>query len=341
MSSLLSEIKISDLYVNTTNDESTYKATSDSSDIIPIPTKFYEELDAIRNGLMSDSSNATRIATSEFRVKFNFTWKGVPLRAERLNTIGGPVFVCRNWGTEGLKKLDQYGFSTKLIPHLLSPKIRNGLFLFMGPTGSGKSTAAAACLVQRLEEIGGAAWTLECPVERPLNGRHGKGYCYQIEVESDNYFGEGIKQIVRASPNILLIGEIRTAEAANEAVLAAAGGMLVITTYHASDLLIGLARFAKQCGEKDIFASVLCGALFLNLKTGSEVRKMLPGQERLPGRQIIPDRVLQVDPLMLTGSPEKVDPIRSIIRSDNIGTLSSVILAQKESFIMQKDNVIL
>lgn len=331
----LYDLNFSDIFINQKNEQSTYKKDSDSVELYNIPASFYEELDSLRAGLINDSLEYRGDSVVKIKQKFNFRWNSVPLRVARLETVDGPVFVCRHWGS--LKTLVELGFGTRLTPYLLSPKIRNGLFIFMGKAGSGKSTAAAATMIERLQTIGGAAWTLECPVERPLHGQHNKGFCYQMEVESDHDFGDGIKQVVRASPNILLIGEIRTPEAANEAIFAAAAGMLVITTYHASDLLIGLSRFAKQCGEKEIFSSVLCGALYLNLESGKEIKKSLPGYERLPGKQVIPDKILQVDPLMLTGPPEKVDPIRSILRSDNIGTLSSVIHAQREAFIMNRD----
>ena len=220
-----------------------------------MPQSCHEELARLR-ALLIDRSGRDKGDSQDFKVD----WQETRLRVERMDTSEGAIYVCRRYGVTP-RRLADLGFPPMIAQRLLATDdktgFREGLVAFLGRTGSGKSTAAAAYIIERLEQSGGVCWTAENPIELALQGRHGKGVCYQLEVADDYGFGEAIRHILRASPNLILIGEIRDKTAAQEAIHAALTGHLVVTTLHANDLLTGLARLARLAGDPVLLADAL------------------------------------------------------------------------------------
>jgi hypothetical protein len=333
----LFDIVFSDLFMPSDLDEAYYKETTDASGISFFPDALRQDLAELQ-AMLKQADNGN---------DFNIVFQGHELRAVAMGSGDSRVYVCRNFtkgkNPERLRTLDELGVPSRVIAELLSPKIRSGLIIIEGQPGSGKSTTASALLVERLQN-GGVGWTLERPIERRLSGRHGKGMCHQVGVESDAAFGAHIEKAVRAGSNILFIGEVRNAEAAREAVLAAAGGMLVILTFHAKDLLIGLKRFARLCGEPDLLAESLLAVLYLTLSSRKEQMMRMSGQttSQLPGRTIYQDHNLYVDPLFVTGPETSSDvvSVRSAIRAGDvpgqagIAGLASLVKSQHSRFII-------
>lgn len=149
-----------------------------------------------------------------------------------------------------------------------------GLILISGPTGSGKSTTAAATVVSRLIEFSGYAHTVEEPVEHPLNGWHGQGYCTQTQVKENGSgcWEKALQGVLRSqavgTPSMLFIGEIREDGAAREALRAAGNGFLVITTSFASDVATAVQSFSDRIekGQIEMFSQLLRGLLFQRLE---------------------------------------------------------------------------
>lgn len=149
-----------------------------------------------------------------------------------------------------------------------------GLILISGPTGSGKSTTAAATVVSRLIEFSGYAHTVEEPVEHPLNGWHGQGYCTQTQVRENGNgcWEKALQGVLRSqavgTPSMLFIGEIREDGAAREALRAAGNGFLVITTSFASDVATAVQSFSDRIekGQIEMFSQLLRGLLFQRLE---------------------------------------------------------------------------
>lgn len=149
-----------------------------------------------------------------------------------------------------------------------------GLILISGPTGSGKSTTAAATVVSRLIEFSGYAHTVEEPVEHPLNGWHGQGYCTQTQVRENGIgsWEKALQGVLRSqavgTPSMLFIGEIREDGAAREALRAAGNGFLVITTSFASDVATAVQSFSDRIekGQIEMFSQLLRGLLFQRLE---------------------------------------------------------------------------
>lgn len=108
----------------------------------------------------------------------------------------------------------------------------SGLVMFVGQTGSGKSTTIASMANQWNKEKSSSIYTLEKPIEYIYP--EGKSLVIQREVGLHvASFAEGVENAKRSHPRIIIVGEILNAETARSALLAAASGHLVISTMHA------------------------------------------------------------------------------------------------------------
>ena len=105
---------------------------------------------------------------------------------------------------------------------------RTGMFLFSGPTGSGKTTTLYTILNAA---EGKKIFTLEDPIEV----YSGKYVQLQVNEKQNLGYDAGIKQLMRHDPDIIMIGEIRDSTAARMAVRSALTGHLVVTTIHAQN----------------------------------------------------------------------------------------------------------
>ena len=127
-----------------------------------------------------------------------------------------------------------------------------GLVIFSGPTGSGKTTTLYS-LLNSIE--GKKIYTIEDPVE-VYNSNY-----VQLQInEAINFtYEEGIKQILRHDPDIIMIGEIRDSKAAKMAVVAANTGHLVLTTLHSSTSSSAISRLVELgVNEAHLYEILLC-----------------------------------------------------------------------------------
>ncbi len=129
---------------------------------------------------------------------------------------------------------------------------RTGLFIFSGPTGSGKTTSLYTILN---ECEGKKIFTLEDPVE-VVNEHY-----IQLQVNEKQHmsYADGIKQLMRHDPDIIMIGEIRDQEAAEMAVRSALTGHLVVTSLHASSCISAIYRMLELGVSQFQLQDVLCG----------------------------------------------------------------------------------
>ena len=130
----------------------------------------------------------------------------------------------------------------KLPPVLLQTVMeKRGLILFVGGTGSGKSTSLAALIDYRNRNSGGHIITIEDPVE--YVHRHKKSIINQREVGVDTRsFHAALKNTLRQAPDVILIGEIRDRETMEHALAVADAGHLAISTLHANNATQALDR---------------------------------------------------------------------------------------------------
>lgn len=145
--------------------------------------------------------------------------------------------VARNINTE-IPKFDDLG-----LPQVLKELVmtKRGLILFVGGTGSGKSTSLAALIDHRNSTAGGHIITIEDPVE--YVHKHKKSIINQREVGVDTRtFRNALKNTLRQAPDVILIGEIRDRETMEHALEFAETGHLAISTLHANNANQALER---------------------------------------------------------------------------------------------------
>jgi len=140
-------------------------------------------------------------------------------------------------------KLDIPRFEDLKLPDILLDVVmeKRGLILFVGATGSGKSTSLAALIDYRNRNSSGHIITIEDPVE--YIHRHKKSIINQREVGVDTRsFQAALKNTLRQAPDVILIGEIRDRETMEHALAFADTGHLAISTLHANNANQALDR---------------------------------------------------------------------------------------------------
>ncbi|MBD3656146.1 MULTISPECIES: PilT/PilU family type 4a pilus ATPase [Marinobacter] len=153
--------------------------------------------------------------------------------------------VARNIVTE-IPNADDLG-----LPPILKDVVmaKRGLVLFVGATGSGKSTSLAALIDYRNSNSSGHIITIEDPVE--YIHRHKKCIVNQREVGVDTRsFHKALKNTLRQAPDVILIGEIRDRETMEHALAFAETGHLCISTLHANNANQALDRIINFFPEE-------------------------------------------------------------------------------------------
>jgi len=156
---------------------------------------------------------------------------------QQRNEVG---IVARNIKTDipNFKDLGLPETLTKLMMH------KNGLILFVGGTGSGKSTSLASLIDYRNTNSDGHIITIEDPVE--FIHPHKKSIVNQREVGVDTFsYEEALKNTLRQAPDVILIGEIRTQETMEHALAFAETGHLCLSTLHANNANQALDRITN------------------------------------------------------------------------------------------------
>lgn len=138
--------------------------------------------------------------------------------------------VIRRIVTE-IPKLQSLGLPSALVDLIMA---KRGLVLFVGGTGTGKSTSLAALLGHRNQSTRGHILTIEDPIE--FVHEHGQCIVTQREVGLDTEsFDAALKSSLRQAPDVILIGEIRSQEIMEYALSFAETGHLCVATLHANN----------------------------------------------------------------------------------------------------------
>ncbi|HJV05306.1 MAG TPA: ATPase, T2SS/T4P/T4SS family [Actinomycetota bacterium] len=218
----------------------------------------------IQNGLvsrlkvMADINIAERRIPQDGRVGLVVGGRAVDLRLATLPTVYGEKVVIRILDkTSVLLKLEDLGFSD-FAYRRFEEAFRKpyGTVLVTGPTGSGKSTTLYATL--NIINTGDRnIITVEDPVEYRLPGVNQ----IQVNPKAGLTFATALRSILRADPDVVLIGEIRDAETAVIGVEAALTGHLVLSTLHTNDAAAAITRLVEMGVEPYLIASALDCAL--------------------------------------------------------------------------------
>ena len=187
--------------------------------------------------IMAHLDIAERRLPQDGRINLQFEGQTIDVRVATVPTVEGESVSLRllNQQKFNVEKLGMESFVQDKIRNLLH--LPNGIILITGPTGSGKSTSLYSFLSE-INRPDQRIVTIEDPVENKLPG------VMQIAVKSDIglTFATGLRSILRADPNIVMIGEIRDLETAEIAIRASLTGHLVFSTLHTNDALGAISR---------------------------------------------------------------------------------------------------
>jgi type IV pilus assembly protein PilB len=179
--------------------------------------------------------------------------QAVDVRAAVLPTKHGEQVVLRVLRREAKIELPSLGMSGDMESVFMRAiEQPHGAVISCGPTGSGKTTTLYAAL-DRLNDGLRSIATIEDPVEYQLPG------VMQMEVHNkiNLTFGRGLRTILRADPDVILVGEIRDEETAKIAIQAAMTGHLVLTTLHTNDAASAIARLRTLGVDSDLLSSAI------------------------------------------------------------------------------------
>lgn len=228
-----------------------YRIDGALHEIIKVPRKNQNAITA-RLKIVSGMNITENRVPQDGRFKVKFEGKEIDFRVSCLPTTFGQKFVLRVLDKGNLSiGLEKLGFSERPLQIFKEAVAKPfGMLLVTGPTGSGKSTTLYSVLNQ-LNTPERNIITIEDPVEYQLDG------ITQIPVKHDIGldFAAGLRAVLRQSPDVIMVGEIRDSETADIAVKAALTGQLFLSTLHTNDALTSITRLIDMGVEPFLVAS--------------------------------------------------------------------------------------
>jgi type IV pilus assembly protein PilB len=202
--------------------------------------------------IMANLDIAERRVPQDGRIGLAVDGRHVDLRVATLPVVRGEAVVMRILDKEKVvMDLDALGMEEadrKRLHDALNAT--HGAILVTGPTGSGKTTTLYAGL-STVNTPDKTIITVEDPVEYELTGVKQ----VQVNVKTGLSFAAGLRSMVRADPDIIMVGEVRDRETAQMAIESALTGHLVLTTLHTNDAPLAAARLVEMGIEPYLVAS--------------------------------------------------------------------------------------
>jgi type IV pilus assembly protein PilB len=204
--------------------------------------------------IMGDLDIAERRIPQDGRVGLTVEGRHVDIRVVTIPSVMGESVVLRILDKEALAlELDKLGFQDHELNRFRRAFNRaHGSVLTTGPTGSGKSTSLYAALIE-LNTPEKNIITIEDPVEYQIKG------ITQVQVNNKAglTFANGLRSMMRADPDIIMVGEIRDRETAQIAIEGALTGHMVLSTLHTNDAASAITRLIEMGIEPFLVASAI------------------------------------------------------------------------------------
>lgn len=250
----------------------------------PVPPEINRFQAAIisRLKIMSRLNIAEKRLPQDGRMKLKVQGREIDVRVSVMPMIHGEGIVMRLLDKSAMIfELEQLGMSPEVHAEFNELiRLPHGIILVTGPTGSGKTTTLYSALLEiRSPET--KILTIEDPVEYQLEGIN------QIQVHSriGLTFGRTLRSILRHDPDIILVGEIRDLETAENAIQASLTGHVVFSTLHTNDAAGAYTRMVDMGVEPFLIASTVEAVMAQRLvRTLCENCKeaYTPGRDDLP-----------------------------------------------------------
>ena len=204
--------------------------------------------------VMADLNIAEKRVPQDGRISMRVGGRTLDLRVATLPTVFGEKIVIRVLDkSQALLRLEDLGFADDSYKRFSASFSKPyGAILVTGPTGSGKSTTMYATL-NILNQEDRNIITVEDPVEYRLDGVNQM----QVNPKAGLTFASALRSILRADPDIVLIGEIRDKETATIAIEAALTGHLVLSSLHTNDAASAISRLVEMEVETFLVASAI------------------------------------------------------------------------------------
>ncbi len=249
--------RASDIHIEPKRDKSLIRLRVDGvlHNIHSIPKNLHPSI-ASRIKLLARLDLAEKRRPQDGRIKTEHKGKEIELRVSTLPVAFGEKVVIRIFDPDILMQdLEKLGFEPREY-QLYNSFIRqpNGIILVTGPTGSGKTTTLYSSL-RALSSPEVNILTVEDPIEMVLEEFNQVGVQSAINVT----FSTVLRNILRQDPDIIMIGEIRDKETADNAVQAALTGHLVLSTLHTNDAPSSITRLLELGIPYFLLASTLIG----------------------------------------------------------------------------------
>jgi type IV pilus assembly protein PilB len=202
--------------------------------------------------IMADLDIAEKRLPQDGRIGLSVDENYVDLRVATLPVMRGESVVMRILDKQKvLVDLDELGMDEQVREGFRSAiKGTHGAILVTGPTGSGKTTTLYSGLMES-NTPDKSILTIEDPVEYELEGVKQ----VQVNHRAGLSFASGLRSMVRADPDVIMVGEVRDRETAQLAIESALTGHLVLTTLHTNDAPLAAARLIEMGIEPYLVAA--------------------------------------------------------------------------------------
>ena len=188
------------------------------------------------------------------RVSLSLGDKSIDVRVSTLPSSYGERVVLRLLDKQSAQiNIEDLGLPSKILSNYKSTlKNPEGIILFTGPTGSGKTTTLYAGL-RHLSDSSQNILTVEDPIEYTLRGIGQT----QVNSKTGYTFAKGLRAILRQDPDVVMVGEMRDVETAQIGIQASLTGHLVLSTVHTNSAIAAITRLRDMGIESFLLASSL------------------------------------------------------------------------------------
>ena len=292
-----------------------------------------EHTQQIARSIMDDKQAEEFFETNE--CNFAISLAGVSrFRINAMIQRGAAALVCRVI-TSDIPKFENLN-----LPPVLKEVVmeKRGLVIFVGGTGSGKSTSLAAMIDYRNENSNGHIITIEDPIEYVHPHKNCIISQREVGVDTQNWFA-ALKNTLRQAPDVILIGEIRDRETMDYALAFAETGHLCMATLHANNSNQALDRIINFFPEER--RTQLLTDLSLNLK-GFISQRLIPkkgGKGRSAAVEILLNSPL-ISELILKGEVHGIKEIMAKSRDLGMQTFDQALFDLYENDMISFDDAI-